>query len=81
MNKVRRLFYIVPQEKKSEIDMFKVDKGSTYIRLVYNGTSCDLNEVLWDPWFALPAIGLHLRSVEVGTKLDNVDVGICFIIS
>ena len=24
------------------------------IRMVYNGTSCGLNQVLWSPWFALP---------------------------
>jgi hypothetical protein len=33
------------------------------IRIVYNGTSCGLNQVLWAPWFALPTGEQMLRTV------------------
>ena len=46
-----------------------------YIRLVYNGTSCGLNEVLWSPWFTLPNVRSHLRSMEAGAFLGGIDIG------
>jgi hypothetical protein len=49
----------------SLMSFFSVPKVTTYdketgleevldIRMVYNGSSCRLNSVLWAPWFALP---------------------------
>ena len=75
VNKIRRLLYVHPGKSMSHIDVFWVPKGSTDIRLVYNGTSCGLNEVLWAPWFALPGVRSHLRSVEAGTFLGDIDIG------
>ncbi len=35
-------------------NFFSVDKGATDIRMVYNGTSCGLNNILHAPHFGLP---------------------------
>ena len=49
VNKIRRLLYVHPGKSMSQINVFWVPKGSKNTRLVYNGTSCGLNEVLWAP--------------------------------
>ena len=36
------------------------------ICMVYNGTSCGLNQVLWSPWFALPTGDQMLCTINVG---------------
>ena len=75
MNKIRRLQYISPGLVKSEIEVFHVAKGEDDIRLVYNGTSCGLNAVLWAPWFAVPTVNTLLRTVEAGTFMGDGDIG------
>ena len=35
--------------------------------MVYNGTSCRLNDILWAPWFALPMGDQMLCTVEEGS--------------
>ena len=47
--KVRRLGYIKAGAVKSGTSFFSVDKGATDIRMVYNGTSCGLNDILYAP--------------------------------
>ena len=78
VNKVRRLLYVRPGKVCSQIDVFIIPKGLDDIRLVYNMTSCGLNKVMWAPWFALPGIRSHLRSVEVNTFLGDMDMGDMF---
>jgi hypothetical protein len=59
------------------MSFFSVPKVTTYdketgleevldIRMVYNGSSCGLNGVLWAPWFALPTGDTMARTVGVG---------------
>lgn len=56
---------------------FNVPKGSD-IRLVLNGTSCGLNNVLWAPWFALPSVDTMLGTMDVGYWSTNNDIGKMF---
>ena len=49
------------------------------IRMVYNGLSCGLNQVLWAPWFALPTSEQMLRTVDVGYWGGDNDYGEMFL--
>ena len=44
--KVWRLEYIKAEKIKSGTSFFSVDKGAMDIRIVYNGTSCGLNDIV-----------------------------------
>jgi hypothetical protein len=48
--------YIRPGHVAGGTHYFCVDKELDGIRMVYNGTSCGLNEVLWAPRFSLPTV-------------------------
>ena len=54
---------------------FSIPKGTDDTRVVYNGTICGLNKIIWVPTFALPTVATHLRSVGVGTYMGDVDAG------
>ena len=58
---------------------FGVPKGEFDIRIVYDGTASGLNEALWAPWFSLPTVSSHLRVVEPGTYMADVDLGEMFL--
>jgi len=58
---------------------FSVPKGEDDIRMVYDGTKSGLNAAMWVPRFGLLTIETHLRSIEEGTFLADVDVGDCFL--
>ena len=77
VSKVRRLLNVAPGKVESEIDMFWVDKEMDDIRLVYNGTSCGLNALLWAPWLSMPTVKCHLRSFEPGSYTGDIDIGDC----
>ncbi len=53
---VRRRDYIQAEEVISGTSFFSVDKGATDIWMVYNGTSCGLNGILYAPHFGLPTV-------------------------
>ena len=42
--------------------------------MVYNGTSCGLNDVLWAPRFGLPTVKQTLQSLLPGYLQCNLDV-------
>lgn len=65
--------YIKPGFVKSLIDFFAVPKGDD-IRLVYNGTSCGLNEATWAPNFWLPYPRTALRLLDYGYYSVDVDL-------
>jgi hypothetical protein len=46
---------------------------------VYNGTKSGLNDSIWVPWFPLPTVDTHLRAVETGTWMSNMDIGEMFL--
>lgn len=79
LNKVRVRRYITKGNVVSLTSFFAVPKGESDIRMVYDGTKSGLNDVMWVPRFGLPTIDTHLRSIEEGTFLADVDVGDCFL--
>ena len=58
---------------------FDVAKGEDDIRMVYDGTKCGLNAAVWVPSFFMPTVQSHLRAVEEGTNMCDVDVGEMFL--
>ena len=75
VDKIRLTQYIDSGLVVSSIDVFDIPKGEDDIQLVYNGTSCGLNDVLWVPWSPLPTVDTHLRGVEAGIWMADMDVG------
>jgi hypothetical protein len=47
--------------------------------MVYNGTSSLMNAHLWVLWFALTTIYDATRALELGTYMDDSDVGAMFL--
>ena len=47
--------YLTEGHVTSSLHYFAVPKGTTDVRIVYDGTSCGLNESLWAPNFFLPS--------------------------
>ena len=76
---VRYKGYISPGPVKSMMSYFDVPKGTSDIRMVYDGTKSGLNSVMWAPWFPLPTASSLLRMVEQGTWMGDNDAGECFI--
>ena len=64
-----------PRQGEGGGHYFCVNKGLGNIRMVYNGTSCGLNEVLWAPRFGLPLLKQTLRALMPGYYQCNLDVG------
>jgi hypothetical protein len=79
VNKVRERGYISKGKVQSVTSFFLVPKGESDIRMVYNGTSCRLNDAVFAPWFAMPTIDSHLRAVDVGTFMADCDIGEMFL--
>lgn len=79
VGKVRQRGYIEPGFVLSLTHMFYVPKGISDIRMVYNGTSCGLNDVLWAPHFGLPIMQHTLRSLLPNYYQCDMDVGEMFL--
>ena len=60
------------------MDFFEVEKDSD-IRLVYNGTSCGLNDALWAPNFFLPTPAAAARVLGFGYYMVDIDLGEMFL--
>jgi hypothetical protein len=75
---VRKQDYILPGKITGGTQFFCVDKGLDDIRMVYNGTSCGLNEVLWAPRFGLPTVKQTLRALLVGYLQCDLNVSELF---
>ena len=67
------------QEVKSFIDYFPVPKGPDDIRLVFNGTSCGVNEALFSSNFWLPMSGTMTRLLSFGYRVVDMDIGEMFL--
>ncbi len=52
-----------------------MDKGTSDIRMVYNGTSCGLNACLHAPHYGLLSVKHTLRSLMLGYYQCDLDVG------
>jgi hypothetical protein len=77
--KVRLRRYIGPGFVVSLTAFFHVPKGEDDLRLVYDGSVSGLTDAMWMPRFVLPTLNTHLRSVEAGTFLADIDVGEMFL--
>jgi hypothetical protein len=58
--------YIVQASKtaiRSLMFMFDVPKGSTDVRMVYDGSKSGLNDSLWAPWLCLPTVDSMTRAL------------------
>ena len=64
-----------PNKVKNLIDYFGVAKGDSDIRVVFNGTSCGLNDRVWAPNFWLPTA----RSMSFNFKFVDIDLGEMFL--
>ncbi len=65
--------YLIPGIVHSLTSFFTVPKGEGDVRMVYDGTKSGLNSMLWAPWFPLPTIDTHLRSVSEGYYMGDID--------
>jgi len=79
LDKVRQRRYIESDHVESLTHMFAVLKGLDDIRMVYNGTSSGLNDVLWAAHFGLPIVQYTLRSLLPGYHQCDMDVGEMFL--
>jgi hypothetical protein len=80
LGKVRERGYISPGLVESLTSFFEVEKGEDDdIRLVYDGSVSGLNCAIWVPRFFLPTIRTHLRAVDEGTFMADVDIGEMFL--
>jgi hypothetical protein len=79
LDKVRKRRYIAPGFVSSLTSFFAVPKGADDIRMVYDASVSGLNDSIWVPRFPLPTIKTHLRAVEEGTYMADLDVGEMFL--
>ncbi|KAI2509116.1 hypothetical protein MHU86_5235 [Fragilaria crotonensis] len=66
---------------RSCLHFFAVPKGPTDVRIVYDGTSCGLNEALWAPNFYLPTSKAAALLLTFSSWLADADYGKCSITS
>jgi hypothetical protein len=71
--------YIEAGDVRSFMSFFSVSKGEDDIRMVYDASKSGLNEIIWVPRFPLPTIATHLRAVECGTYMADLDVAEMFL--
>ena len=60
---------------KTSLHYFAVAKGECDIRVVFDGTSCGLNEALWSPNFFLPTSRNASELLSFDTWMADVDFG------
>ena len=63
---------------KSCLHFFAVPKGPTDVRIVYDGTSCGLNDALWAPNFYLPSSKAAAILLTFSSWLADADYGEMF---
>jgi hypothetical protein len=64
---------------KSLTTFFGVPKWEDGMRVIYDGSLPGLNASLWYPWFMLPNTNSHLRTVEPGPFMSDVDIAEMFL--
>jgi len=80
LGKVTARRYVAKTEGvKDWTSFFSVPKGTEDIRMVYDASKSGLNSAIWVPGFPLPTTNTHLRSVEPGTWLADLDIGEMFL--
>jgi len=76
---VRKRDYIASEPVDSLLHYFYVPKGPDDVRIVYNGTGCGLNDIMWAPHFGLPYVTHTLRSLMPGYYQCDLDIGEMFL--
>jgi hypothetical protein len=80
IRKIRNQCYLRPGRISSLTTFFPVPKGEfDMICMVYDGSASGLNYAMWVPRFPLPTIQTHLRAVEEGTFMADLDIGEMFL--
>ncbi len=74
LRSVRDKGYIIPGDVRSLISYFTVPKRDGDVRMVYDASKSGLNSQLWAPWFLLPTMDSHIRSVEPGSFMGDIDL-------
>ncbi len=72
---VRKRGYVIPEPVVSGTHYFSLPKGLENIRMVYNGSSCGLNDVLWAPRFGLLMVKQTQRALLPGYIQCDLDGG------
>ena len=80
INFILRDYFVFPNpgSVKILIDYFTVPKGSDDVRMVFNGSSCGLNDSLWSPNFWLPTAKTILRASSFNSRYVDMDLGEMF---
>jgi hypothetical protein len=78
LKKVRDRRYVSPGFVYVLTTFFAVPKGEDDIRMVYDASSCGVNENLWSPSFPLPTVDTLLRATDIGSWMRDIDIGECF---
>ena len=60
---------------RTALHYFAVPKGDSDIRMVFDGTSCGLNDSLWSPNFFLPTSRNAAEMLSFGSWMADVDFG------
>jgi hypothetical protein len=72
--KIREREYLVATFVVSLTSVFPVAKGEHDVRLVYDGTKCNLNNNIWVPSFWLPTIYTLSRMIMPSTWISDNNV-------
>ena len=70
--------YIEEGHVSSSLDYFAVPKGDADVRVVFDGSSCGLNKVLWAPNFYLPSASSAVMLLSFSTWMADMDFGEMF---
>ena len=73
------LQWIDSKQVQNYMDYFAVPKGKDDIRMVFNGTSCGLNDETWSSSFWLPMSNTMTRCLSYNYKAVDVDLGEMFL--
>ena len=76
---VRTRGYIIPGRVKSLTAYFQVPKGTSDLRIVYDGTSSGLNDSLWAPSFWMPTPDTAMRQISFYSFCVDIDLGEMFL--
>jgi hypothetical protein len=70
--------YLAVGPVKHLLHYFAVPKGTTDVRMVYDGTKGGLNEALWAPSFYLPDLVASTWFLDYDSWIFDLDYGECF---
>jgi hypothetical protein len=78
LNMVRVQLYVDSGLESALTSLFAMIKGHDDFRMVFKCTLSSLNAALWAQWFCMYNVTSHIRVVEPGTFMADVDIGEMF---